>query len=226
MLLLLPQTSRKKNYNLVLSVTAKSAKLHILDKLLRLVYNKYMENNTLTINNIVPHVLTYPRSGMHFFDDMLYEKEKIHFTKSHFLDDLFDKNNNKQRVIITIARDPIDSICSYLALPNMSNSVFALKQRIADYVFMYSFLYDNADYVIDFNDLIAYPDAVIKKILSLLNIDKDKYTFFDRDEIIRYEHYVDSSKILPNYEKNLLDNFNTDLCYFYYNKLLEKKIII
>jgi hypothetical protein len=177
-------------------------------------------------NEIVPHVLTYPRSGMHFFDDTLYKMEKIHFSRSHFLDELFDKNNNKQRVIVTIARDPIDSISSYLAIHNGAADEFLIIQRITDYVLMYAFLYEHADYVVDFNDLVEYPEAVVKKILSLLNIDKNTYDSFNRGHIPKFENYITSSKSLQHYDKGLLNNFDTDLCHYYYNKLLEKKIII
>ena len=177
-------------------------------------------------NKIVPHVLTYPRSGMHFFDDTLYKMKKIHFSRSHFLDELFDKNNNKQRVILTIARDPIDSISSYLAIHNGIPDKFLITQRITDYVLMYAFLCENADYVIDFNDLITYPEPVIEKTLSLLNIDKDKYSLFNRGHIPKFENYISSSKSLEYYDNSLLNSFDTDLCYFYYNKLLEKKIIL
>ena len=180
------------------------------------------------INKDIPHLLTYPRSGSHFFMDTLYEIEKINFTKSHFLDQLFDKDNSKQKKIITIARDPIDSISSYLAL-NKERKIrdeFSIVQKTTDYVLMYSFLCENADYVIDFNDLITDPDSVIKKILDLLNIDKNKYHNFATYAIPKYKNFIPSSKELINYDKNILNSFNTDLCYFYYNKLLEKKIII
>jgi len=178
------------------------------------------------INKIIPHLLTYPRSGMHFFDDTLYEIENIHFTKSHFLDELFDKDNNKQRVIITIARDPKDSISSYLGMPYTVIDAFSINQRISEYVFMYAFLCENADYVIDFNDLVSSPESVIKKILSLLNIDKSKYNLFDRSFIAKYKNYIPSSKSFRNYDENVLDNSDLGLCYYYYNKLLEKKIIV
>ena len=183
------------------------------------------------VNQIVPHLLTYPRSGSHYFDDTLYEEEKIHFTKSHYINELFDKDNNKIKTIITISRDPIDSITSYLALyggyglyPEGHESV--IFEKITEYVLMYSFLCEYADYVIDFDDLITYPKPVIKKILTLLNIDKSKYDNFNRDVIPKYKSFVSSSKSLPKYNSNVLDNFDLGPCYFYYHKLLEKKIII
>jgi hypothetical protein len=182
------------------------------------------------INKVVPHLLTYPRSGMHFFDDNLYEIEKIHFTQSHFLEQLFDKNKNKQRIIITIARDPINSITSYLAqlgynYPNDNKNIL-IREKITEYVLMYAFLCEHADYVIDFNDLIKYPKFVIKKILELLKIDKNKYIYFNSEIVPRNKHFLESSKSSPNYKEDILDDFDLDLCYYYYNKLLEKKIII
>jgi hypothetical protein len=183
------------------------------------------------INRVIPHLLTYPRSGSHYFDDMLYEEEKIHFTKSHYLDQLFDKDGSKRRKIITIARDPIDSISSYLALneyrlESEEDTVFIIKEKITEYVLMYSFLYDHADCVIDFNDLITYPKPVIKRILGLLNIDKNTYNLFDESDIEKYKGFKPSSKSLSSYDRSMLDGFDLSLCYYYYYKLLENKIII
>lgn len=194
------------------------------DKPIFLVYNYYM------INNAVPHLLTYPRSGSHFFDDTLYENENIHFTRSHYINEIFDKNNNKIKTVITISRDPVDSISSYLALYNgyglhPEGHDFIILEKITEYILMYSFLLEHADYVIDFNDLTTYPESVIKKILKLLNIDKSKHDNFNRDVIPKYKSFVPSSKSLPKYSKNILDDFDLDLCYYYYYKLLEKKII-
>ena len=91
---------------------------------------------------------------------------------------------------------------------------------------MYSFLLQHADYVIDFNDMIKYPELVIKKLLSLLNINENNYHLFNREIVPKYKNFIPSSKSLPIYKSNALDGVDIDLCYFYYNKLLERKIII
>jgi hypothetical protein len=183
------------------------------------------------VDKVVPHLLTYPRSGSHYFDDMLYEKEKIHFTNSHYIEKIFDKNNNKIRPIVTIARDPIDSISSYLALYNgyglhPEGHQFIILEKITEYTLMYSFLCEHADCIVDFNDLIKYPQPVIEKTLKLLNIDQNKYGAFNTDIIPKYEAFVPSSKSLVKYSINILDNFDLELCYYYYYKLLKKKIIV
>lgn len=193
----------------------------------------------------MPYLLTYPRSGSHYFDDLVYKEAKIHIEKSHFVNLLFDKNNNKKRTILTIARDPKDTINSLIAAetqyplkkmnPHFINNKF--NKIITSYILLYSFLCEHADYVIDFNDLIKYPDTVIKKTLNLLEINEENYSLFYRGEQPYAKEYIPSSKELSNYDKDILNkyesmfseygfNFNIDLCYFYYNRLLEKKIII
>ena len=91
---------------------------------------------------------------------------------------------------------------------------------------MHNFLYDHADYIIDFNDLVKYPEPVTKKILNLLEINAEDYIFFATSPIEYSENYVASSKTLSSYDENLLNMFDFDSCYFYYNRILEKKIII
>jgi hypothetical protein len=184
----------------------------------------------------LPYLLTYPRSGSHYFDDLVYKEAKIHIEKSHFVNLLFDKNNNKEKTILTIVRDPIDSINSVVAAETQNASMRInphfvrpkVNELITFYILLYSFLCDHADYVIDFNDLVEYPDAVIKKTLNLLEINEENYNLFYRGEQPYAKEYIPSSKKLPNYDKDILSkyNFNIDLCYFYYNRLLEKKIIV
>jgi len=188
------------------------------------------------MKNTIPYLLTHPRSGSHYFDDLVYKEAKIHIEKSHFVNLLFDKNNNKKRTILTIARDPRDSLNSLVAAETQGayikvnpNFVRAkVNQCITFYILLYSFLCDHADYVIDFNDLVECPDAVIKKTLNLLEINEENYNLFYRGEQPYAKEYIPSSKELPNYDKDILNKykFNIDLCYFYYYKLLEKKIII
>jgi hypothetical protein len=181
----------------------------------------------------VPYLVTYPRSGSHYFDELFYKEKKIRIQKSHSINLLFDQNNNKEKTIITIARDPRDSIASYIANEEgqPSNAGWPIthkriSQIISEYIYMYNFLYEYADFVVDFNDLVKYPDDLIKKILDLLKIDQQDYKFFTNDPIVYDVGYIASSKNLPFYNKYSLDNLNINLCYFYYNRLLEKKTIL
>jgi hypothetical protein len=180
-----------------------------------------------------PYLVTFPRSGSHYFDEIIYKEIGIHIEKSHSVSELFDENNQKKRKIITIVRNPIDTLLSYRASelrmsnpPSESTQKARTREAISEYILLNNFLYEHADYTIDFNDLVTCPDSVAKRIISLLEIDEEDYKFFDRDNYWYEEEYLPSSKVLPSYSKNLLDGFDLGLCNFYYNKVLEKKITV
>lgn len=178
------------------------------------------------MNSYSPHLLTYPRSGSHYLDRLIYKNAKFHIQRSHTVNWLFDKNNKKAKTIVTIARDPKESIISYIALEKHVSPLSPprINEMITEYILLYNFLCEHADYVIDYEDLIKHPDSITKKLLEILKIsekDADRFaTNIDYDS----KNYVQSSKDLPGYESINLDEFSLELCYFYYNKLLEKKI--
>jgi hypothetical protein len=153
----------------------------------------------------------------------------ISIEKSHSVTSLFDKEGNKHRTVITIARDPMDSLFSYLAL---SENKFGaadstrIEQIVTEYVLMHNFLYEHADIVIDFKDLVERPEATLKRVLEVIDIREEDYQLFDSEYNTKHPDYIESSKILRGYKKHQLYNFNMELCYFHYNRLLEKKIII
>ena len=127
--------------------------------------------------NHIPHLLTFPRTGSHYFDKLVYEKAGISIDKSHSINRVFDKDSNKQKTIITIVRDPIDTISSYLTLQEQGygdTNLERIEETITNYVFMYSFLYDYADCIIDFKDLVSRPDDVVERVFSLLEIKEDR----------------------------------------------------
>lgn len=175
------------------------------------------------------HLTTYPRSGSHYFEKVMHKQTKRYIEKSHAVTWLLDKNNNKQRTIITIARDPIESIASYIAVEHRGEypvTMNRVNQIVSEYITKYNFMYDYADYVVDFNDLVKYPDGIVKKILSLSDINEEDYHLVGRDVPDEDNFYLATSKELPEYGKDLLEDYNIGLCYFYYNRLLEKKIIL
>jgi hypothetical protein len=173
----------------------------------------------------IPHLLTFPRSASHYFDRLMYKRINFHIERSHTVNHLFDKDNKKTRNIITIARDPKESILSLIALeksiiPN-SNRV---NEIVSEYILLYSFLYDNADYVIKYQDLVQYPEIVIENVLDFLNINEENYINYVTNINYDSKRFVESSKTLPDYENIDLSNSNIDLCYFYYNKLLSRVV--
>jgi hypothetical protein len=178
-------------------------------------------------NDLPPHLLTFPRSASHYFDRLIYDKIGFHIERSHTVNHLFDKNNNKTRRILTIVRDPIESISSLIALekslvPNSNRT----NEIVSEYILLYNFLYENADYVIDYQDLVKYPDLVVDSVLRLLEINKENFSNFITNVDYNSKNFVESSKSLPGYEEVKLNSHNIELCYFYYKKILEKKITL
>jgi len=180
----------------------------------------------------LPYLLTFPRSGSHYFDEIIYKKIGIHIEKSHSVFELFDENNKKKRKIITIVRNPVDALVSYRAsqlrnfTPSPNDHKSTTGAAMSEYILLNNFLYEYADYIIDFNDLVTYPESMAKRIISLLEINEEDYNSFDRGEHVYAKEYLPSSKVLPCYSKNLLDGFDLGLCNFYYKKVLEKKIVL
>jgi hypothetical protein len=180
------------------------------------------------MDTLLPHLVTFPRSGSHYFAKLVNEKTMFNIQRSHSINISFDKDNKKIRKIITIARDPKDTITSLIALQRIQGfdtPDSKINEIITNYIMFYNFLFQEADYVIDFKDLVSIPDAVIEKALELLQIDQKSYLQFPDDTDYDARGLAKgSSKIIPGYNKINLDNFNMDLCYFYYNKLLSKAI--
>lgn len=178
-----------------------------------------------------PHLLTYPRSGSHYFEEVLYTKIGTRIDRSHTIVDVVDGEKNKTKKIITIIRDPEEVIKSTVALQaKFGNKVtdHSIKHALSEYALIHDFLFNNADVVICFNDLVTHPELVINKTLELLKIEyssKESYSVEDYKKLVS-KTYTPSSKDLPEYKEVKLDNFDIGICYYFYNKLLEKKIII
>lgn len=180
-----------------------------------------------------PHVVTFPRSGTHYFDKVFSKEAKVKIETSHSVNWLIDADNNKTRTIITIVRDPKDCISSYIAYEEnrlvgtqWEINKTRLHQIVTEYILLHHFLYEKADYVIDFDDLITHPEGVAKKIIKLLDIKEDQMYLFDGQFGEEDKDFIESSKKLLHYDNKNLDDFNIDACYFYYNKLLQRKVII
>lgn len=197
--------------------------------MLFLLQQNFRKKDCDLANMLKPHLLTYPRCGSHYLDDLIYKEVKVSIEKSHSVTRCFDKNNNKQRTIVTIVRDPVETLYSYIALAESRSphaATVGVDQVLTEYILLHSFLYEHADYVIDFKDLIEHPDAVTKKIVELLGINEETSSLFHRNPIVKHSSYLESSKNLPGYKRHDLERYNIDLCYFHYNRLLERKIVI
>lgn len=180
------------------------------------------------MNILLPHLVTFPRSGSHYLAKLIHEKTMFNIQRSHSINISFDKNNEKIKTIVTIARDPKDTIISLVALQRalgVDTPDSKINEIITQYIMFYNFLFQEADHVIDFKDLISIPDRVLEKTLELLQINQTSYIEFPDETNYNAKGLAKgSSKIIEEYKDISLDNFNMDLAYLYYNQLLSKAI--
>jgi hypothetical protein len=162
-----------------------------------------------------PKIIAYPRSGTHYLQNLIltYSSQKITFSHYPVPEDRF---------IITIVRDPFDSIQSLVAMKKYHDPETYYETDYLDYyVELYKYLYHNANLVIDYNDLISFPEEVTKDVCDLLGFEKNQSNYKmhgNRKEI----GYLVSSKTVKEYNQQYFKIEEMSRCYIEYQKLLSK----
>jgi hypothetical protein len=144
-------------------------------------------------------IVTYPRSGLNFFRELL-EQQNHSFDASHSIDEF-----KKGIIPITIARNPIDSVCSHFAMVSFyhdGGDFLLLENFLQDYIKSYEWFLNNNTYIISYDDLVENPKKTIKKFLtsfslSHVDIEYNINTLKDDDT----KQYLVTSKNQPSYEK-------------------------
>jgi hypothetical protein len=160
-------------------------------------------------------IITYPRSGTHYLQNLIltYSSQEIIF--SHY-------QVNEDSFIITIARDPFDSIQSLVAMRKYYNpDTYTQADYLDYYVDLYKYLDQNANLVIDYNDLVNFPEETAKMVCNLIGFEKtpSKYKMDgDNKEI----GYLVSSKTVKEYNEEYFKIEDMTKCYNEYHKLLSK----
>lgn len=162
-----------------------------------------------------PKIITYPRSGTHYLQNLILTYSSQEITFSHY-------QVNKDSFIITIARDPFDSIQSLVAMRKYYNpETYTQADYLDYYVDLYKYLDQNANLVIDYNDLINFPEETTKMICDLLGFEKNPSNYKmhgDKKEI----EYLLSSKTVKEYDEEYFQIEDMSNCYYEYHKLLSK----
>lgn len=162
-----------------------------------------------------PKIITYPRSGTHYLQNLIlaYSSKEIAFSHYPVTENSF---------IITIARDPFDSIQSHVAMSKHYNpKTYTKNDYIEYYVGLYKYLYLNANLIIDYNDLIDLPEETTKMICDLLGFKKNPSDYkvsVDKKSI----EYLVSSKTVKEYNEEYFKIEDMTNCYDEYRKLLSK----
>lgn len=162
-----------------------------------------------------PKIVAYPRSGTHYLQNLILGHSSQRITFSHYA---VPENS----FIITIARDPFDSIQSFMAMKKHYNPETYKETDYLDYyVGLYRYLDLNAKIIIDYNDLINFPEETTKMVCDLISFEKnisDYDVLGDNKEI----EYLVSSKKVKEYDEEYFKIEEMSNCYNEYNKLLSK----
>lgn len=191
----------------------------------------------MTIDNYKPNtkiknptseysIVTIPRSGSHYLQDRIEQHTGVYVKRSHEL------QNNK---MITIIRDPIDFLSSYVAMDALYYKQGSLDHFLSSpssYCFSDWFtkndidIIDNFDIIIKYESLIDSPFETVKKIAEKMSInvieDRYKSNIIDRP----YMNHVVSSKNVNGYDtiRQVIEKQDLSRTYEIYNKFLDKAI--
>jgi hypothetical protein len=162
-------------------------------------------------------IVTYPRSGANYLSNLLLNNCRKDINYFHI-------PRNPDRFIITLVRDPFESIHSHVTMrkhyyPNEGYS----KRYNNEYQDMYNFLYENANIVIKYKDLIEFPDKVLLKLCSDLKFEINPLdTPAPMPVDNKKDTYLRSSKTSPEYKNEHFKIEDILDCYESYNKLLSR----
>lgn len=177
-------------------------------------------------------IVTYPRSGSNFLFHYLKNTTDFNITKTH--DKVFNNKN-----IITIIRDPFDSISSMITMQYKDleeythNYQFACDARIQQYESFYNYILQNIDFIIDFNDIENKIDKVSNLICKKFDGNKtnkieeiNKFDWFKKTATLE-DGNIATSKTHQHYDlsRESLRTYSLSKCYKLYNEALSKSII-
>jgi hypothetical protein len=160
-------------------------------------------------------IVAYPRSGTHYLQNLIlaYSSKKITFSHYAVPENSF---------IMTIVRDPFDSIQSFMAMRKHYNpETYKETDYLEYYVGLYKYLDLNANIVIDYNDLISFPEETTKMICDLIGFEKNISDYNRLDDNKNMEYLVSSKKV-KEYDEEYFKIEEMSNCYNEYNKLLSK----
>jgi hypothetical protein len=173
----------------------------------------------LTLYNFIMSIkiITYPRSGAHYL-------QRLMFSATGKLIEFSHKKDISGSTVITIARDPFESIHSHVVMKKHYdiNDGYTKLDNI-QYISTYDFLYEDAQIVIDYNNLVKSPENITEKVLNMLGLKKSLANSLTLNDDKDSLHLV-SSKSSPEYKNKQFSLSDIADCYEPYNRLLSKAV--
>lgn len=170
-------------------------------------------------------VVTLQRTGSHYL---------VALIESHFGFDRIEKAHsidNADGVVISIVRDPLDSMSSDLSMHFHYHGWQEdyIESIVGQYVGVGNQICDRADIVIRYDDLINNPIGVVKIISEKLNLDILDNPNKDYEVVDKPNYkYLKSSTVYKDYEKvrERLSSMDLSKAYELYEKFLSKSSAI
>jgi hypothetical protein len=143
-------------------------------------------------------VVTYPRSGLNLLR-ILLGQQGYPIRSSHRFEGI-----DKDTSILTIVRNPLDSVSSYFGMAKTYSDTLeypGIDKMLETYIETYTWLIENYNYAIYYEDLVSSPDSTVEKLLAHFDMPhkemKYKLDFLQDDPA---EKYLVSSKSTEWYQ--------------------------
>lgn len=167
-------------------------------------------------------LLTFPRSGSHYLQQLIYQKTGLFIEKTHHISEVNDRH------IISIVRKPEDTFRSMATMKRFfdDDKHIGIGLPLKDYVDFYDYVIDHASILIDYDDLVSSPDKVVKAIAKRLNLEVNDMEY--QDVLVDQPHYkhLVSSKTSEEYHKIDLSKFELFDCNMAYADAILNSITI
>jgi len=165
-------------------------------------------------------LLTFPRSGSHYLQQLIYQKTGLFIEKTHHI---FEVNG---RSIISIIRKPEETFRSMATMKRYysEDKHIGIGLPLKGYVEFYDYIMDNSDILVSYDDLISTPDKLLNAVAKHIGLEVNDMEYqnvlFDQPH---YKHLV-SSKVSDEYNTIDLSKFNMTECNRSYNSAMLQTI--
>lgn len=185
--------------------------------------------DTTNLNKtVVPDLVTYPRSGLHFFATAFSDATGIQINSGH---DITVSNKD----IITIVRNPTDCFASLRSMDKKLGEQYVQSDDhyLNQYKEIYSWLITNAKFVIDFDTMENNINLIVENICKVYDIEiirpifpKEILSNLAKNNGMLNDYVIDSSKRLSTYQENkdYWKNKNLKTQIYLYERLKERSI--
>jgi hypothetical protein len=176
-----------------------------------------------------PHIIvTFPRCGSHYLQDLFHQKTGFEMSRDH---KSFNKEyltfDSTDQFIVSIIRNPRETFRSMYAMDLHYGIDANVDHGLPnDYCNFYGWIIENADVLIDYNDLINKPDKVVKALADILKLNVNGKEYISRVIDKPEMNHLVSSKTSKEYENVDLSSLNFQESDAIYMSALKKCIAV